>query len=101
MPLGRPGTARRRNRRRRGTDERLDAIFRRDVNLQTVRCNAALSRIRLCSRLVAELVDVDHADADLLWRVTWNKPLFANAREGVAKRWCAFHEERLCSEALP
>lgn len=39
--------------------------------------------------LAASTVDVSSADADAIWRVLWDKPLFANARVDVAKRWTA------------
>ena len=43
--------------------------------------------------LAAATVDPQTATADEVWRVIWDKPLFANARVDVAKRWVANIEE--------
>lgn len=39
--------------------------------------------------LAANTVDPRTAGPDAVWRVLWDKPLFANARVEVAKRWVA------------
>jgi hypothetical protein len=39
--------------------------------------------------LAASTVDPRDATPDVIWRVLWDKPLFANARVEVAKRWVA------------
>ena len=43
--------------------------------------------------LAATTVNPQTATADIIWRTIWDKPLFANARVDVAKRWVANIEE--------
>jgi hypothetical protein len=45
--------------------------------------------IREAETLAATTVDPQTATADEIWRVLWDKPLYANARVNVAKRWVA------------
>jgi hypothetical protein len=45
--------------------------------------------IQEAKTLAATLVDPRTATPEEIWRVIWDKPLFANARVSVAKRWRA------------
>jgi hypothetical protein len=45
--------------------------------------------IREAKRLAAATVDPRTATADAIWRVLWDKPLYANTRVQVADRWVA------------
>ena len=51
--------------------------------------------IREAETLAATTVDPQTATADEIWRVLWDKPLFANARVEVAKRWVAEIEQEM------
>lgn len=45
--------------------------------------------VREATALASSTVDPRTADAEAIWRVLWDKPLFANARVAVAGRWVA------------
>lgn len=46
------------------------------------------SEIAVARRLADSVIDPTRADAESVWSVLWDKPLFANARVPVAERWC-------------
>jgi hypothetical protein len=39
------------------------------------------------TRLADSVVMCQHANADQIWKVLWDKPLYANAKVSVARRW--------------
>ena len=50
--------------------------------------------------LAAATVDPRTATTDDIWRIIWDKPLFANARVNVAKRWVANIEQDMQGASL-
>lgn len=60
--------------------------FRKYETILTDRCPAKIAEAK---QLAEKIVDSSGSDADMVWSVLWDKPLFANTRVPVAERWCA------------
>lgn len=60
--------------------------FRKYEAILSDRYPAKIAEAKL---LADKIVDPNGSDANSVWSVLWDKPLFANTRVSVAERWCA------------